>query len=50
MEEKSRKEMRMGTMTVEDVHYIFSQRKSKLILGGRSQVNNKTKNPFKMVS
>jgi hypothetical protein len=46
---KAGKEMRMGTMTDEEVHKIFSQRHSRLITRLKPQpVDNK--NPFKLVT
>jgi hypothetical protein len=44
------KEMRMGTMTDEDVNKIFAERHSRLMIRGKPLSYDNSKNPFKLVS
>jgi hypothetical protein len=42
------KEMRMGTMTDEDVNKIFLERHSRLLMRGKPVTYDNSKNPFKI--
>jgi hypothetical protein len=44
------KEMRMGTMTDEDVNKIFLERHSRLLMRGKPVTYDNSKNPFKIVA